>query len=112
HGYDLPNPVDWQALEDAGNQVEIRDPFNILYLGLNPVADPQLADPLVRQALYHALNRDQFVATQLPEGASVATQFMPNTVSGYADTIAAYEYDVEKAKDLLEQAGKSDLTIE
>lgn len=112
HGYDLPNPVDWQALEDAGNQVLIRDPFNILYLALNPVADPQLKDPLVRQALYHALNREQFVSTQLPEGAEVATQFMPNTVSGYDESIEAYEYDVEKAKSLLEQAGKSDLTIE
>ncbi|WP_109472170.1 ABC transporter substrate-binding protein [Ornithinimicrobium cavernae] len=112
HGYDLPNPVDWQALKDAGNQVLIRDPFNVLYLALNPVADPQLEDPLVRQALYHALNRDQFVSTQLPEGAEVATQFMPNTVSGWNGEIAAYEYDVEKAKDLLEQAGKSDLTIE
>jgi peptide/nickel transport system substrate-binding protein len=36
-GYDLPNPVDWQALEDGGNQVLIRDPFNVLYLALNPV---------------------------------------------------------------------------
>ncbi|MCK0111047.1 ABC transporter substrate-binding protein [Ornithinimicrobium sp. F0845] len=112
HGYDLPNPIDWQALEDAGNQVLIRDPFNVLYLALNPVADPQLEDPLVRQALYHALNRDQLVTSQLPAGASVATQFMPDTVSGWNADIAAYEYDVEKAKDLLEQAGKSDLTIE
>ena len=76
------------------------------------MADPQLEDPLVRQALYHALNRDQFVATQLPEGAEVATQFMPSTVSGWNAEIAPYEYDVEKAKSLLEEAGKSDLTIE
>ncbi|GGK65763.1 ABC transporter substrate-binding protein [Ornithinimicrobium pekingense] len=111
-GYDLPNPVDWQALEDSGNQVLIRDPFNILYLALNPVADPQLEDPLVRQALYHALNREQFVSTQLPEGAEVATQFMPSTVSGYNESIEAYEYDPEKAQQLLEEAGLSDLTIE
>lgn len=111
-GYDLPNPVDWQALEDAGNQVLIRDPFNILYLALNPVADPQLEDPLVRQALYHALNREQFVSTQLPEGAEVATQFMPSTVAGYNESIEAYEYDVDKAKELLAEAGKEDLTIE
>ena len=58
-------------------------PFNILYLGLNPEANPQLKDLKVRQALYHALNRDQLVQTQLPEGAAVATQFMPDTVSGY-----------------------------
>jgi peptide/nickel transport system substrate-binding protein len=111
-GYDLPNPVDWQALEDSGAQVLIRDPFNILYLALNPVADPQLEDPLVRQALYHALNREQFVTSQLPAGASVATQFMPDTVSGWNGEIEEYEYDVEKAKSLLAEAGKSDLTIE
>ena len=112
HGYDLPNPVDWAELESAGNQVMIRDPFNILYLALNPVADPQLEDPLVRRALYHAINRDELVKSQLPDGATVATQFMPDTVSGYNSSIAPYEYDVEKAKSLLAEAGKSDLTIE
>ncbi|WP_022925079.1 ABC transporter substrate-binding protein [Serinicoccus marinus] len=112
NGYDLPNPVDWQALEEAGQQVLIRDPFNVLYLALNPVADEQLEDPLVRQALYHAINREQLVASQLPEGASVATQFMPDTVSGWNGDIAPYEYDVERAQELLEEAGASDLTIE
>lgn len=111
-GYDLPNPVDWEALEESGNQVHIRDPFNILYLGLNPIADPQLEDPLVRQALYHAINRDQLVATQLPEGATVATQFIPNTVEGYNESIEAYEYDPEKTQQLLEEAGIPDLEIE
>ncbi len=68
-GYDFPNPVDWQALEDAGNQVMVRDPFNILYLGFNPTTMPELKDDKVRQALYHAINREQLVQTQLPEGA-------------------------------------------
>lgn len=111
-GYDLPNPVDWQALEDDGNQVLIRDPFNVLYLAFNPIADPQLEDPLVRQALYHAINRDQLVKSQLPEGAEVASQFVPSTIDGYNDAIEPYAYDVDKAKQLLDEAGKSDLTIE
>ena len=112
HGYDLPNPVDWQSLEEAGNQVLIRDPFNILYLALNPVADPQLEDPLIRQALYHAINRETLVQNQLPDGATVATQFFPDTVSGYNSDIAAYEYDVERAQDLLAEAGAEDLAID
>lgn len=112
NGYDLPNPIDWSALEEGGNQVEIRDPFNILYLALNPVADPQLEDPLVRQALYHALDRETLVRNQLPEGAEVATQFIPNTVAGYDESIEAYEYDPELAQQLLQEAGVEDLTIE
>ena len=82
-GYDLPNPADWPGLEESGNSVEVRDPFNIFYLGLNPEANPKLKDLKVRQALYYALDREQLVQTQLPEGAEVATQFMPSTVSGY-----------------------------
>ena len=78
-----PNPVDWKGLKDDGNNVLVRPAFNILYLGLNPEKNPKLKDLKVRQALYYALNRDQLVKTQLPEGAKVATQFMPETVDGY-----------------------------
>ena len=109
--YDFPNPVDWQALEDEGNSVEVRDPFNIFYLGFNPATNPKLQDLKVRQALYHAINRDELVKSQLPDGATVATQFMPDTVSGYNSSIAPYEYDVEKAKSLLEEAGEPNLQL-
>lgn len=112
HGYDLPNPVDWAALEEAGNQVMVRPPFNILYLAFNPSADEQLADPKIRQALAHAVNREQLVATQLPEGASVATQYIPDTVEGFNDSVTEYAYDPELAKQLLAEAGASDLTID
>jgi peptide/nickel transport system substrate-binding protein len=112
NGYDLPNPVDWASLEEAGNQVLIRDPFNILYLALNPVADPQLEDPLIRRALYHAINRETLVQNQLPEGATVATQFFPDTVAGYNTDIQPYEYDPEAAQELLAEAGAEDLAID
>lgn len=110
-GYDLPNPADWPGLESDGNSVEVRDPFNILYLGLNPEANPQLKDLKVRQALYYALNRDQLVKTQLPEGAEVATQFMPSTVSGYNTSLQPYAYDPDKAKALLKEAGAEGMTL-
>jgi peptide/nickel transport system substrate-binding protein len=110
-GYDLPNPADWPGLEDSGNQVEVRDPFNIFYLGLNPEANPQLKDLKVRQALYHALDREQLVQTQLPEGAEVATQFMPSTVSGYDSSLEPYAYDPDKARQLLQEAGAEGMTL-
>lgn len=111
-GYDLPNPVDWKGLTDAGNQVEIRPAFNIFYLGLNPKAgNEHLKNLKVRQALYHALNREQLVKTQLPEGAEVATQFVPKAVKGFNADIKAYDYDVEKAKALLKEAGAEGMTL-
>ena len=111
-GYDLPNPVDWKGLKDDGNQVAVRPAFNILYMGLNANANPKLKDLKVRQALYYALNRDQMVQTQLPEGATVATQFMPDTVSGYNTDLKPYAYDPEKAKALLKEAGADGMTLQ
>jgi len=110
-GYDFPNPVDWAGLEEGGNAVEVRPAFNILYMGLNPKANPVLKDLKVRQALYHALDREQLVQSQLPEGAEVATQFMPSTVSGYNSSLQPYEYDPDKARQLLQEAGAEDLTL-
>ena len=111
-GYDLPNPVDWKGLEDEGNKVEVRPAFNILYMGLNPKKNTKLKDLKVRQALYHALNREQMVQTQLPEGAKVASQFMPDTVSGYNTELQPYPYDPEKAKALLKEAGAEGMTLQ
>ena len=110
-GYDLPNPVDWKGLKDDGNNLLVRPAFNILYLGLNPEKNPKLKDLKVRQALYYALNRDQLVKTQLPEGATVATQFMPETVDGYNKSLEPYAYDPEKAKSLLKEAGAEGMTL-
>lgn len=111
-GYDLPNPVDWDSLKKAGMNLEVRPAFNILYLGLNPTKNPALKDLKVRQALYHAINREQLVKNQLPEGATAATQWYPKTVDGYSDSVMKYDYNPEKAKQLLKEAGQSSLSID
>jgi len=110
-GYDLPNPADWDALKSAGFDVAIRPAFNILYLGFTQGNNPALSDLRVRQAIAYALNRQQFVDSQLPDGANVAPIFYPETVSPFTKDVQTYDYDVQKAKDLLAQAGQSNLTV-
>ena len=109
-GYDLVAPGDIEALKSAGEQILDRPPFNILYLGINQ-KNPALAKPQVRQALAYAINRDALVKSKFPPAAVVAKEFMPPEVSGYADDVTAYPYDPAKAKQLLQQAGESDLTL-
>lgn len=110
-GYDLPNPVDWPGLTEAGMNVEVRPPFNIFYVGLNPTNNDHLKDLRVRQAIYYALNREQIVQSQLPEGATVATQFVPDTIDGYNSGLTAHPYDPERAKALLAEAEAEDMTL-
>ncbi len=110
-GYDLVGPADVVALEEAGFQIVNREPFNILYLGMNQ-ANPDLADLRVRQAIAHAINKEALVAQTLPEGTEVATNFVPPSVAGWNPDVTTYDYDPEKAKALLAEAGKSDLTID
>lgn len=110
-GFDFPNAADWDALTNAGFNVEVRPAFNILYLGVTQGNNPKLSDLKVRQAIAHAINRDQFVNSQLPEGALVANILYPDTVAGWTDDVTKYDYDPEKAKQLLAEAGASDLTV-
>ena len=110
-GYDLPNPGDWTELSAAGFQVEIRPAFNVLYVGFNPKNNPALLDLRVRQAVAYALNRPEIVNSQLPEGAEVALNFYPKSVDGWTEQVTQYNYDPEKAKSLLAEAGQSALTL-
>ncbi len=111
-GYDLPNPADWQNLQSDGFNVAIRPAFNILYLGMTQGKNPALADLKVRQAIAYALNRQQFVDSQLPQGATVAPLYYPETVTPYTKDVETYDYNVQKAKDLLAEAGQTNLTLD
>ena len=106
-GYDLVAPADTKSLADAGFNVIPRDPFTILYLGMNQQV-PELADLKVRQAISYAIDKEALVAQTLPDGTKVATQFIPDVVNGYNEDVTAYDYDPEKAKALLAEAGYPD----
>ncbi|HEY2058792.1 MAG TPA: ABC transporter substrate-binding protein [Amycolatopsis sp.] len=110
-GYDFPAPADYGLLRNEGEQVLIRPSFNVLYLGINQAGNPKLKDVRVRQALAYGINRQQFVTSKLAEGSEVATEFVPKAVSGYTDDVTKYPYDPAKAKQLLADAGASNLTL-
>ncbi|WP_338895960.1 ABC transporter substrate-binding protein [Streptomyces sp. TG1A-60] len=111
-GYDLVAPADVKTLEGEGFQVPVRGVFNLFYLGMTQEKNAALKKKEVRQAIAHAIDRENLVKTQLPEGGKVATQFMPDTVAGYSDDVTTYDYDTAKARELLKDAGESGLEIE
>jgi len=110
-GYDYPSPADLTSLRNDGFQILARQPFNILYLGINQKNNPALKDLRVRQALAYGINRDALVRNKMPEGAIVPANVMPAAVAGYAPDAPAYPYDPAKAKALLAEAGASNLKL-
>lgn len=106
-GYDLVSPADTGALADAGYNIINREPFTILYLGLNQQVE-ELQDLKVRQAISYAIDKDALIRQTLPEGTKKAVTFIPDMVNGYTEDVEKYEYDPEKAKELLAEAGYED----
>jgi peptide/nickel transport system substrate-binding protein len=104
-GYDLVEPQDIETVEgDESLQILRRPAFNVAYVGINQ-AIPPMDRIEVRQAIAHGLNREEVVGSFYPEGAEVATQFMPPSVEGHADDVETYDFDPDRSKELLQQAG-------
>jgi peptide/nickel transport system substrate-binding protein len=104
-GYDLVEPQDIPTIEgDDSLQILDRPAFNVAYVGINQSIPPM--DKLeVRQAVAHALNRQEVVDSFYSGRGEVAKEFMPPEVEGYADDVTEYEFDPEKSKQLLQDAG-------
>lgn len=103
-----PMPTDQVAtVRSAGDINMISIPSTTMrYVTLNTNYEP-LSDVRVRQALNYALNQDEYVQVMYSGAATPATSVLPEMVPGYkAQT--PYEYDLDKAKSLLEEAGYAD----
>jgi peptide/nickel transport system substrate-binding protein len=104
-GYDLVEPQDMPTIEsDANLQLLDRPPFNVGYIGFTQTHEP-LERLEVRQAVAHALNRQEVVDSFYAGRGEVAHAFMPPSLEGYADDVVQYEYDPGRARQLLEDAG-------
>ena len=110
-GYDLVDPADAAALEEAGFTILQRPAFNVGYIGFNS-SIPPLDNPLVRQAVAHAIDKETLLSTKYPEGAQVATQFQPPELFGWSDSVEEYAYDPAAAEALLAESGVANPTIE
>ena len=76
-------------------------------LGLT-ITRPPFDNKLVRQAMNYAIDKQTIVDAFFEGRAEVAKNPMPSSICGYNDDIAGYEYDPEKAKELLAEAGFDD----
>jgi peptide/nickel transport system substrate-binding protein len=104
-GYDLVEPQDIATIEgDSNLQIIDRPAFNVAYVGFN-IAKKPTDDVEVRKAIAYGLDRQAVVDNFYSGRAVVATQFMPPEVVGYAEDVPTYEFDPEKAKQILTDAG-------
>ena len=99
------NPSDAATVEsNADLQLIERPSMNIGYLGLTNTRPP-FDNKLVRQAVNYAIDKQAIVDAFFQGRAEVAVNPMPSTISGYNEEITGYEYNPEKAKELLAEAG-------
>lgn len=117
-GVDILNDPDWIEVNDTLNGVYGED-FGVIkngsnsvqYLGFNCSADSACGDLLVRQAICYAINLDDVLAGAYEgiceEVKGVVSDFAEGT-SPYADGDWPYEYNPDKAKELLAEAGYAD----
>lgn len=103
-----PTPSDQVATIRAAGDINLMSVASttMRYVTLNTNYEP-LSDVRVRQALNYALDQDAYVQVMYSGAASPATSILPERVPGYkAQT--PYEFDLDKAKSLMEEAGYPD----
>lgn len=129
HGMEYPDPSSFEIIENDNNlQLLSQAGMNVGYLAMNTgygyydenengvrdtnepwVKTPGYFEPLtnvsVRRAINYAINKTAIVENLYKGTAIVAKNGMPPFILGYNDDIEDYEYNPEKAIELLEQAG-------
>lgn len=96
-GYDPVTPDNFDKLIKAGKQVLQRDPFSVMYLGLNQKI-PVLAEPEVRRAIAAAIDKSKIAGDYFLAGTATTAQFIPPKLSGFNNAVPGIPYDPAKAK--------------
>ncbi len=103
-GYDMISVSNVAELARGGKQILQRDPYSVLYLGMNQKF-PGLEEEKVRQAIAHAVDKDALLDGVFLNGTKTASTFMPPKLGVENVGLTTYNYDPEKARRLLEEAG-------
>ncbi len=107
---DPVTPADVESLQAEENlNVDVYDSYQFGFFGYNldPEKTPLFQDVKVRQALIYALDRQALVDSVLLGYGEVANGTQPTLSEAYAPELinTVYNYDVDKANSLLDEAG-------
>jgi peptide/nickel transport system substrate-binding protein len=98
------NPEDWEALsENPDVVVKLSEGLALEYVVLGDYGP--LADPLVRQAISYAFDYEGYVDGVWKGFASRAMGPLPKNLLCHDPDVFVYETDLEKARQLLDEAG-------
>lgn len=108
--------MDTSLLEQYKDNADVADyivyytPAATQFLNINH-NEPQFQDPRVREALSLAINRQEICDTILSGAALPCTGFIPPSESGSDPNGTVLEYNVDRAKELLAEAGNPTLSF-
>ncbi|MEZ5846732.1 MAG: ABC transporter substrate-binding protein [Geminicoccaceae bacterium] len=107
----FPSPESIPQFEaDPRFHVEIGSTEGETILAINN-ARPPFDDIRVRRALAHAIDRQEIIdGSEYGYGTPIGSHFAPHHPA-YVDLTGRYPHDVAKAKELLAEAGESDLSL-
>ncbi|WP_017186642.1 ABC transporter substrate-binding protein [Alkalibacillus haloalkaliphilus] len=108
HIMDGLNPDDAAGIDsDEETILYTRAANNFGYLGFQTEKEP-INDPLVRQAINHAIDREQIAEALYAGYAIPAVNPVPPGYLGFNDDLDVYEFDLDRSAELLEEAGYAD----
>ena len=108
--------IDWmfQASPDTCKQTKDLPGVNVFYNNVDGyesvlfnLKHPPLDDPLVRKAIAYAINKKELVDALTCGTQKIATEDHPDFMWAHNPHVTVYDYDPQKAKQLLQQAGYS-----
>lgn len=97
---------------DSNEDVELlrNDSVSIDYIGFNTEKEP-FNDPKVRQAITHAFDSEAVLEGVYNGSGTPAEAPLAPGVLGYSEDLEGLDYNMERAQELLDEAGVEDLTI-
>ena len=100
-------PTEIDRLEaEAGIDVVFQNSVRVIYIGFN-LEEDLFKDVRIRQALNYAINKEAIIQTIFQGVGEPSSAPIVPAIFGYTQA-GPYEYDLERAKDLLAQAGYAD----
>lgn len=96
-----------QVESGAETHIDQTPSFSLSYVGFNTEAE-YLDDPLVRQAISYAIDREEITEGIYNGIGEPAQGPLAPGVFGYDEDVDGIEYDLDRAQELMEEAGHED----